>query len=874
VNAPASDRFQPVRLDAAFNARRSELPASLRTPDGSAGLLGAQAIRGMPFAFGAADGANVLLLDREPVTVELAGACASYVLFVHVVEDVESAYLHGFADDERDGTELGELVSDYELEHDDGTAATTPIRRRFAIQQGRYGWGSGPFACVPAADDAVTPAADEAALLGRPILAPEAVERAREHGEPLPAWAADQFGWAQQARLVSALNTGIGGGLLWIYALPVAAPHRPLRRVTLRPRGARSAVYAITLTDVAAHPLRPGVRRKLRLRLPDGVQLDDAGCLDEIAIDLGTVISARAALDWDPADWAGDAPALQPTASEREVVVEYAAHPQARLHVGADSYELGADVGGDGVTPIAPADRPVRLRFVDAVTRAPVAVRLHLHGAAGEYLPPRGHHRKVDETWGRDLAAEFVNAATQYCYVDGECLADLPLGTVYVEVTRGYEIAPLRTTVEIGPDSEELTFELERVLRWRERGWVTADTHVHFLSPQTALLEGRAEDVNVVNLLATQWGEAFSGVGDFDGKTTFGAEDLGGHGEFLLRVGSENRMSHLGHISLLGYSGQLIHPLCTGGPDESAFGDPLEVTMAEWAQRCIDQGGLVVMPHAPLPQLERAADVVLGLVHAIELMTENPLHPTGPHLNPYGIADWYRYLNLGYHVPLVGGSDKMSAAMLLGGARTYARLGERALTYESWMDAIRAGNTFATVGPLASVRVEGVEPGGRAQLPPGGGSVQVEWEVESVQVPVERVEIVAGGLVIHEAVAGGELSTSGAAAVRVPSSTWIALRVRGSYRGRPDDVAAHTSAVQVLVEGSELFSEHDATTVLEQIQGALAYVDTIAPRAEARRFRTLRATLETAYERLHRRMHAAGVYHRHPLHDPGEPHEH
>ena len=33
-----------------------------------------------------------------------------------------------------------------------------------------------------------------------------------------------------------------------------------------------------------------------------------------------------------------------------------------------------------------------------------------------------------------------------------------------------------------------------------------------------ALLEGRAEGVNVVNLLASQWGEMFSNVGDFDGK--------------------------------------------------------------------------------------------------------------------------------------------------------------------------------------------------------------------------------------------------------------------------------------------------------------------------------------------------------------------
>jgi hypothetical protein len=78
----------------------------------------------------------------------------------------------------------------------------------------------------------------------------------------------------------------------------------------------------------------------------------------------------------------------------------------------------------------------------------------------------------------------------------------------------------------------------------------------------------------------------------------------------------------------------------------------------------------------------------------------------------------------------------------------------------------------------------------------------------------------------------------------------------------------------VLVDGSELFSEHDSMTVLDQIQGAIAYVDTLATRPDARRLRALRATLETAYNRLHQRMHVAGVYHRHPLHDPAQPHEH
>jgi hypothetical protein len=216
----------------------------------------------------------------------------------------------------------------------------------------------------------------------------------------------------------------------------------------------------------------------------------------------------------------------------------------------------------------------------------------------------------------------------------------------------------------------------------------------------------------------------------------------------------------------------------------------------------------------------------------------------------------------------------MWAGALLGGIRTYAQLGEHEFTYDNWMEAVRGGNTFVTVGPLTAFKVEGIVPGAQLKLPAGGGTLSLEWRVESLRVPIEAVEIVVGGLIEEVITVGGKLAAQGQAEIRVSDSTWVALRIRGSYHGNPDHIAAHTSAVQLLVDGSELFSETDSMAVLDQIQGAMAYVDTIAPRPEARRFQELRATLEAAYNRLHQRMHAAGVYHRHPLHDPGQPHEH
>jgi hypothetical protein len=331
-------------------------------------------------------------------------------------------------------------------------------------------------------------------------------------------------------------------------------------------------------------------------------------------------------------------------------------------------------------------------------------------------------------------------------------------------------------------------------------------------------------------------------------------------------------MQVLGHISLLGYSGPMIEPLCSGGPSESAVGDSQEVTMAEWAQRCIDQNGLVVMPHGPNPQGERAADIVLGLVHAIEMMTFNPFNAQ---ISPHGLADWYRYLNLGYHLPLVGGSDKMSAASLLGGVRTYTYLGNRPFTYENWLAAVQAGHTFVTVGPLVEMSVEGLSPGSVLNLPASGGTVSVSWKVESVSLPLERIEVVVGGLTAEQITVNQELSAAGSVELKITGSTWLALRVRGSLNQRKGEIAAHTSAVQVLVADQPLFSKHDSFAVLEQIEGAIAYVDTIAPRPEAKRFKQLRATLEAAHNRLHQQMHRHGVYHDHtPLHDHAQSRDH
>ena len=837
MKTPASPHFSAVDLSALFNADCEDLPEILRFREPAAWTNGTQTLWGMPFLLGQAQSPNVIYLDKAPVVLPVGALQASYLVFLHAVEDRLSGEMPSFTDN---GNALGDHVSDYEVEYADGTTTVVPIRRRFAIQQMHIRWGASPFEAVPALAPGVYPTPNDAHALGR---------------------LAD--GVTRVARVRTASGRDLSNDMLWLYALPNPHPQKVIVRLRLTPRSERSVVYGLAWTRLADHPLRPGLREKLLLDLPPGASLNKLGQYEDLAIDLGTVISADTALHYDGEQWAGRAPDVQPAPSNASVLVEYSAHPAARLFAGAGTdqpaiYEL-AQHNLKGLVPVAPARRPVRLRIVERGSLKPVPARLHLHGAAGEYLPPQGHHRHVSGYWFDDNYAEFMNGRNAYSYVPGECTVDLPLGEVFVEASRGYEVLPLRQVLRISPDTEEITLELDRALEWRRAGWVTADTHVHFLSPQTAWLEGAAEGVNVVNLLASQWGEMFSNVGDFDGRTTIGARDFGGDGEFLVRVGSENRQQVLGHISLLGYEGKLIQPLCTGGPDESAIGDPQAVALAQWAADCIAQHGLVVLPHSPNPQAERAADIVLGLIHAIELMTYNPYQQQ---LNPFGLADWYRYLSLGYQLPIVGGSDKMSANSLLGGIRTYAHLGQRDFTYDHWKEAVKAGNTFATVGPLVSLLVEGQPPGGQVRLPGGGGTLAVSWRVESTNVPIQQVELVVGGRVVERASpdtaspSSAEIYTArGNAQLRLTELTWVALRVRGSYHDKPDDIAAHTSAVQVIVGQAPIFSRPEAQVVLAQIEGSLCYVDTLAPRPPATDFAQMRATLESAHRLLHQRLH-------------------
>ncbi len=808
-------------------------------------LVGAQELWGIPFQLGPeGQEPNVVLLKDEEITLPLPESLhAAQLVFVHAADfKASSTEADGIYKPMMGTPRLGETVSVYTLHYEDGTSFEVSIKRRYQISEFKTNWGENSFESVK-------------------HLKPAAIPEKSDEG---PGHVVFPWGKTQIRTTFQGENAAMHH---WLYALNNPTPEKAIQSITLRPEDGTVFLFGLTAMNASAHPLRWDARQTVVIR--SEFPLDPYGDQANIRIDMGAVIAVSPVLQYDDQNWETTSPyfghVVNPTPSSREWLVDFTAHPDACLYI---NHPLTGQISSIPISELSKHERttllerhtrPVKLRVIDSRTKQPVAAKVHLHGAFGQYYAPVNGHRIPNANWFEDYGVEHVNHVHYSVYMNGEAEYKLPKGELFIEVTKGLEIRPVRKRVIVDSDTTDITIELEHVLPWRQKGWVTADTHVHFLSPQTALLEGEAEGVNVVNLLTSQWGEMFSNLGDFDGKTTIGSIENGGSGEYLVRVGTENRQHILGHISLLGYEGSMILPLCTGGPDESGLGDPLEATLTQWARQCREQFGLAVLPHLPNPRAEGAAAIVLGEIDAVEMCSFGERG-----INPYSLSDWYRYLNCGYEVPAVAGTDKMSQETPVGKIRTYALIKDEPFTYQSWMEAVRKRLTFVSYGPMIDFLVHGYEMGSRFEMPATGGSVDIQWQVETVTIPITRIELVVNGE-LKECVTVDPSTGkyAGHWTLKVQESCWVALRIRGRYEGQAEMITAHTSAVFILVKGQRCFQAADAMTILEQIEGSTAYVKTLATRAEEQVFKQLLTSLHAAHRALHHRMHHHQVYHEH-----------
>jgi hypothetical protein len=807
---------------------------------------GSLSLHGLPFLVGGAapDPARCFVAlgpggAAAPVTIPI-NSVARHILFAHALLDTRLL----------ENAQVGEVVAHYSIRYGDGAVERVPIRERFELAAIPMWWSAYPFLAVPDSQDHLAP---------------------RYRGE-----------WGDAGERQTEADQGWPDHYyLWDWANP--RPDQPIESIAIEPAGRKVVVAAITLGQLDEQPLRRMAKRAVKISLPRAEDADKPFDL-EIAIDRGVATFPFALPAQPTAEFLADPfRGYGEPQNERNspAYTEVAAIPSATLALKSGDQTLAevswAELQGQGAveTPRARLEildsgrNWVRTSVLDDQTGQPMPCRVHFRSPAGIPYQPHGHHDHVNsnlDTWHIDIGGDLRLGQISYAYIDGRCQGWLPRGDVIVDVARGFEYEPLRTTVTIAPGQQELTLRLKRWTDMNARRWFSGDTHVHFLGANGAHREAQAEDLNIVNLLQSQWGHLFTNAEDALGATTTNG------GRTIVYTSQENRQHLLGHLTLLGLK-QPVMPWCTDGPSEAELGGTLETTMAHWADACHAQGGTVILPHLPNPNGEPAALIASGRADAIEFIE-------AASDSAYKHNEYYRYLNCGYRLPLVGGTDKMSSDVPVGLYRTYAYIPDEEFSYAAWCRAVRAGRTFLSAGPMLEFSVGGAQIGDTLTLPAGGGELEVEAVATSI-FPIHTLEIVAGGRVVAatEEKAGARQLTL-RAKLKLDSATWLAARCGGPgyyQMARFLDcwrraMFAHTSPIYVAVGGPwQLFDPPTARYMLTLIEGSLAYMRHTAAHdpagsvthhhGEGDHMAFLERPFHEAAAAIHRRMHELGLPH-------------
>lgn len=373
-----------------------------------------------------------------------------------------------------------------------------------------------------------------------------------------------------------------------------------------------------------------------------------------------------------------------------------------------------------------------------------------------------------------------------FFYSDGTIELTAPIGTVTVSAVQGFETPEVVKQAEVRRDrTSTVTLELNPVWDASANGWYSSDNHFHVNYGGTYRM---APDDIVPDLKGEGLDLAYPLLANLHNR--FLQEELWGwsyeEGPIIV-FGQEIRSHFLGHIEQLG-SDELFWPW-VWGPGYQVYGED-------------DRTNAVALRHA------REHGGIGGYVHPVSL--DNPLTPETASSVPTGfVADavlgeidiielaclwtdevgtgalWHQVLNIGVPLAASAGSDVMNdyyRTMAIGATRVYARV-EGALTSESFLQAVKAGKSFNSNGPMLEFEVAGKGPGDAVDS--SDGTVSWTANVHSA-LPYERLEIFVNGKVSETLEGSAEAgSKTYDGNLQIPKGGWVTARVLGENSGWP-----------------------------------------------------------------------------------------
>jgi len=471
--------------------------------------------------------------------------------------------------------------------------------------------------------------------------------------------------------------------------------------------------------------------------------------------------------------------------------------------------------------------RPVgTLRItLSGVAGGTVPARVSVTGPDGRGWAPDDALRHADDGFDRVLRPFELT----YFHSPGGSTITLPAGEYTVVVNRGFEYGTVTRHVTISAArSTALAVRLTRLLDLPALGWWSGDLHVHMnyggayrMDVPRLRSQAEAEDLHLVENLIVNKEQRIPDIAEW---RPGGLPDPRSTARTLIRHDEEYHTSYWGHSGHLGLTRHLILPNYAGYANTAAASlFPDNATIFDQTH---EQGGITgyVHPFDEAPDLSGPGsithalpvDVALGKVDYLEVLGFSD------HLATAQV--WYRLLNAGFRIPAGAGTDAMTNFASLHGPlglnRVFVRSGPR-LSYRRWLDGLKAGRTFASNGPLLQFSLNDHQAGDELVFDKGVHQLTARVSLRS-NVPVERLEIVANGVVVGRVPVSAD-STRADAVIPLPitRSGWFTLRAWSthSHPGVLDGYPfATTSPIYVIVGGQPIRSAEDSRYFVSWIE--------------------------------------------------------
>ncbi|MEX2152289.1 MAG: CehA/McbA family metallohydrolase [Gemmatimonadaceae bacterium] len=424
---------------------------------------------------------------------------------------------------------------------------------------------------------------------------------------------------------------------------------------------------------------------------------------------------------------------------------------------------------------------------IDSATRRPMPARVSVRHSEGTFYAPDNAWRHADEA----IVREGQKFEYGYWHTRGIDTLTLPPGRYTIQIWKGPEWRRLSRATDVRADAtSSQRFLLSSLLpppsSLQARGWWGGDVHVHMNyggtyrnTPANLAHQARAEGLSIVQNLIVNKEQRVPDIAYWrpGGRLLHTSADV------IIANGQEFHTGIWGHSSLLGLREHLVLPDYAAYPGTALAS--LYPTNAAIFDIARSQGGITGYVH-PFDFRPEFAEMQGGIPY--ELPVDVATHRVD-FLEVMGYSDhlitsdiWYKLLNCGFKVPAAGGTDAFPNFASLRGppglVRTFAKAGAR-LDHRRWLDAIKAGRTFVTNGPLLTFTLNGRDPGSQIRFPFSGTHRVVARVSLRTNMPVDHLEIVSNGKVVAKL--PGRLADT-TLTFRVTGNAWFLAR---AYSDKP-----------------------------------------------------------------------------------------